>query len=342
MAQALHSPFGPPPNTVATPTASPSAYSTGYPDRGMARPLSIDTLRRAPEVNHMSPTGITPSFGGFEFTPPQSATTNYSPISGSPESSAFGFPSISSVGSSPRRTQHPFAPAPHGASSYSPHAPVPRLHLHERIGRNRAESLSSPLRSSITYNNLVNESPFTESNNEAVQAIDNSQLAGEPSNPQRGAAPAMAPYGLGYPCKLELNSKDLMTLIFCADNQVTGFQASASNRMRSFSSGVPRRIELSSHYEPPRNMSHTPPQTAGFPTYQHTPLSATFSFQMSAPHHVTTFPNSYLRQDTSQGEQYPQIGAVLGEVVDQNGQENNVGNHHPNHQGQHDMPHQNY
>ena len=92
--------------------------------------------------------------------------------------------------------------------------------------------------------------------------------------------------------------------------------------MRSFSGDVPRRIELSTHYTPSRGV--TTPQTATFPNYASSPL-ATQSFQMpqmSAPHHITSFQNSYMRQDVGQNDQYPQVGAVLGEVVEGSNHEN--------------------
>src|ERR1700733_4870610 len=92
--------------------------------------------------------------------------------------------------------------------------------------------------------------------------------------------------------------------------------------MRSFSSDVPRRIELSTHYTPSRSV--TTPQTATFPNYTSSPL-VTQSFQMphmSAPHHITSFQNSYMRQDVGQNDQYSQVGAVLGEVVEGSNHEN--------------------
>jgi hypothetical protein len=47
--------------------------------------------------------------------------------------------------------------------------------------------------------------------------------------------------------------------------------------------------------------------------------------QLSAPHHITSFQNSYLRND-SQGEQYPAVGAVLGEVIESSNQETDDSN----------------
>lgn len=44
--------------------------------------------------------------------------------------------------------------------------------------------------------------------------------------------------------------------------------------------------------------------------------------QLSAPHHITTFPNSYLRNDSAQSDQYPGAGAILGEVMEASNQDN--------------------
>lgn len=93
--------------------------------------------------------------------------------------------------------------------------------------------------------------------------------------------------------------------------------------MRSFSNHVPRRIELSTHFTPSR--SSNAPQTATFPTYTSSPLVTPQSFampQLSAPHHITTFQNSYMRNDSGQSDQYPGVGAVLGEVIENSNQDN--------------------
>ncbi|KAF2444667.1 homeobox-domain-containing protein [Karstenula rhodostoma CBS 690.94] len=272
MAQALHSPFG---NThgLGTPLASPGSYAPSFPEGNMMRPLSIDTLRRGPIDSHISPTGISPAFGGFTFTPPQSATDTLSPIS-SHGDSPFGFPS-SGLDTSPR-TSNPFSSSVTASPAYAAHHNMPRLSLHaDRLARSRAESLSTPLRASMSYT--------------GGDSLTSSHDSG-----------SHLPYGIGY-----------------SYSPVPGFQASSS-RMRSFSSSVPRRIELSSHYTPSRSV--TTPQTATFPTYTSSPLVTPHSFampQLSAPHHMTSFSNSYLRNDSAQSEQYPGAGAILGEVMEQ-------------------------
>lgn len=285
MAQALHSPFGNP-HGLGTPLASPGSYNPSFSDGNMMRPLSIDTLRRGPLDSHMSPTGISPAFGGFAFTPPQSATDTLSPVSAHGDS-PFGFPSAP-LDTSPR-TSNPFSMPVSASPGYAAHHSIPRLTLHaDRIVRSRAESLSSPLRSSMSYSN------GSESLNGSADSPHHSDA------PRSSYSSSMMPYGIGY-----------------SYAPVPGFQASSSNRMRSFSNGVPRRIELSTHYTPSRGNST--PQTAHFPSYSGSPLVTPQSYampQLSAPHHMSTFPNSYLRNDSTHSEQYPGVGSVLGEVIE--------------------------
>ncbi|KAF1842022.1 homeobox-domain-containing protein [Cucurbitaria berberidis CBS 394.84] len=289
MAQALHSPFG---NShgLGTPLASPGSYAPSFAESNMMRPLSIDTLRRGPLDSHMSPTGISPAFGGFTFTPPQSTADTLSPVSPHGES-PFGFHSAP-LDTSPR-TSNPFSMPVSTPPAYAAQHSIPRLTLHaDRIARSRAESLQSPLRSSMSYtggNDSMNG--CTDSNGH--------------TDGHRSYSGSMLPYGIGY-----------------SYAPVPGFQQSSSNRMRSFSNGVPRRIELSTHYTPNRGTST--PQTAHFPSYSTSPLVTPQSYampQMSAPHHLSSFSSSYLRNDSQQNEQYSGVGSVLGEVIDNSNQE---------------------
>jgi hypothetical protein len=107
--------------------------------------------------------------------------------------------------------------------------------------------------------------------------------------------------------------------------------------MRSYSGSVPRRIELSTathQYTTTRSTTISTPQTATFPNYGSavsSPIGTPPGYQvphMSAPHHITSFPNSYLRNDGSQGDQYHPVGAVLGEVVEGQSQESDDGQGH--------------
>jgi hypothetical protein len=189
MAHALHAPFGNA-HGLGTPLASPAGFSPSFSDGNMMRPLSIDTLRRGPLESHMSPSGMSPAFGGFAFTPPQSATDTLSPVSAH-DSSPFGFPSAP-LDHSPR-TSNPFSLPTSTPSSYSTHHNVPRLSLHaDRIVRSRAESLNSPLRSSVGYGHA----------NSSMHGSGDSHGHGDAS---RAFTSSMLPYGIGYSCKLHLN-----------------------------------------------------------------------------------------------------------------------------------------
>jgi hypothetical protein len=282
MASALHSPFG---NShgLGTPLASPGSYTPSFPEGNMMRPLSIDTFRRGPLDSHISPTGISPAFGGFTFTPPQSATDTISPVSAH-EGSPFGFHSAP-LDTSPR-TSNPFSMSISNPPAYAAQHSIPRLTMHaDRIARSRAESLQSPLRTSMSYTG------------------GNDNGSSDPHghhDSQRSYSGSMMPYGIGY-----------------SYSPVPGFQASSGNRMRSFSNGVPRRIELSTHYTPQRNGST--PQTAHFPSYSGSPLITPQSYampQMSAPHHMSSFSSSYLRNDSAHNDSYSGVGSVLGEVME--------------------------
>ena len=150
MTQALHSPFGAVSQPYSTPTASPSSYAATFTDNGMIRPLIIDGLRRQSEDDTISPISISSSFGAF-YSPPGSMPTSemMSPVSPVSERSNQMGHSISQ-NTSPRNT-NPFVRSSSYATAYHSHHHVPRLQLHDRATRTRAESLASPLRSSMSY-----------------------------------------------------------------------------------------------------------------------------------------------------------------------------------------------
>jgi hypothetical protein len=280
MTQALHSPFGAS-HGVGSSMNSPSNYSPSFPEGNMIRPLNLDTLRRVPDGgHHMSPTGITPSFGGFNFTPPQSVTDTLSPVSPAGDS-PFGNYSPA-LENSPRRS-NPFAGGVSSPSTFTSHPQIPRLQLHDRLlNRSRSESIASPLRTSMSYGG----------------AEQNHSLSTPPlGNDSQGQNNGMLPYGLGY-----------------SYSSMPGFQATSNSRMRSFSNNnLPRRMELggnsySSHRGAPA------PQTSTFPNYNtSSPMAAPSNFSMmSAPHHVTSFPSSYMRQDGSPTEPFPSVDSLIG------------------------------
>lgn len=306
MTQALHSPFGAAGHGVGTPLASPAAnFSPSFPEGNMVRPLSLDTIRRFPEGQQMSPGGIPPPFGGYSFTPPQSATDTSSPVSATGEPNPFAY--SQSMDSSPRRPNPFVGPPVPSPSSFPQYPQVPRLQLHDRMARTRAESLCSPLRTSMSYSNdgTLSQSGVQHGENTSI----GEQRMPPTSLPSTSLPGSNIPYGLGY-----------------SYSQIPGFQSGAQQRMRSFSTSVPRRIELSqhsAHYQQSRTPGPANPQSATFPNYQSSPLATPGAYNpaplMSAPHNVSTFSNSpsynssYGQAQGGQSEQY-QMGPVLGEV----------------------------
>ncbi|KAF2085002.1 homeobox-domain-containing protein, partial [Saccharata proteae CBS 121410] len=221
MTQALHSPFGAG-HAIGTPLTSPGTFAPAYPEGSMVRPgpLSLDTFRRQSEGMHLPPSGVSPAFGNFGFTPPQSTTDSMSPA----DTTSFSYPP-SAMDASPRRP-NPFAAAGSSPTGFTSHASIPRLQLHDRISRTRADSIQSPLRTSISYSSDANfHQPSVLS---AQQPTDSPSLNDHPMG--RTSIPnTNLSYGLGY-----------------TYSQIPGFQSASSSRMRSLSSSIPRRIELSS------------------------------------------------------------------------------------------------
>ncbi|KAI9682773.1 MAG: hypothetical protein M1822_006263 [Bathelium mastoideum] len=340
MTQALHSPFGavnPVNQNGGTPLASPAPFGQSYPGQfpgqlpgsGGCRPLTLDTaFRRGPDNQHMSPTGISPALSSFAFTPPQSATDTISPVSTSAaESSPFGYMHTppGSFAGSPKRP-NPFG-GPYNTSPGYPagpaHPKIPRLNIYDRmgsIGRSRAESLQSPLRTSISYSTLTNDAHPQPTDDYSTPRTDAAVSFAEEGPRSIASSLSSAPYGIGH-----------------SYGQIPGFQASAAARNRSFSNGAPRRIELppSSLYRPGLQRINSTPQTATFPSYHSQPLATppahSQTANMSAPYNITQFPNSYLRNDESHHQQhYSPVAATFGEPSLRNGNghnsETNLGN----------------
>ncbi|KAF9631574.1 Homeobox [Lasiodiplodia theobromae] len=317
MTQALHSPFGTAGHGVGTPMASPATnFSPSFPEGNMVRPLSLDSIRRYPEGPQMSPAGVPPPFGGYSFTPPQSATDTSSPVSATGEPNPFAY--SQSMEGSPRRP-NPFVGAVPSPAPFPQYSQVPRLQLHDRVARARAESLCSPLRTSMSYSN---DGTLSQSNIQPSQSVENTSMGEQrmPNLPSTSLPGSSVPYGLGY-----------------SYSHIPGFQSGAQQRMRSFSSSVPRRIELSqhsAHYQASRTPGSSNPQSATFPNYQGSPLSTPGAYNqsplMSAPHNVTTFSHSpsyngpYGQAQGGQSDQY-QPAPVFSEVEGSNQQTESSG-----------------
>lgn len=208
MTQALHSPFGAPTPNMGTPVPSPGGYSQFGAEGNAIRPLTLDTLRRVPDYEHFnaqyqSPTGVGPGTGAFGFTPPQSATETISPGSAVSEVSAFGMHPRHPQ-ESPRRPPYGFNSG-YGSSHYGSHAQLSRLHVHDRLSRPLGETISSPLRTSMSYSALG--SGATPQIQQSGRASSFSEHTSNPTErPQlrsltNPATSGSGPYGLGFTCK---------------------------------------------------------------------------------------------------------------------------------------------
>ncbi|ROW02854.1 hypothetical protein VSDG_01860 [Cytospora chrysosperma] len=157
--QALHSPYGAV-HGLGTPMASPVGFGPGsYPDHLMRGPLVVD-VRRTEGNDHMSPTGLSPSFGNIGFSSPASMSNPelLSPMSQEP-SDRYDYSSHMAPLSGGPRTSNPFTRQSNLDSSLSMHShhsrqqirPLQPLQLRETLSRSRPDNLQSPLRSSMSW-----------------------------------------------------------------------------------------------------------------------------------------------------------------------------------------------
>lgn len=157
--QALHSPYGAV-HGLGTPMASPVGFGPGsYPEHLMRGPLVVD-VRRAEGNDHMSPTGLSPSFGNIGFNSPASMSNPemLSPLSQEP-SDRYDYSNHMAPMSGGPRTSNPFTRQSNLDTNLSMHnhhsrqqmRPLQPLQLRETLSRSRPDSLQSPLRSSMSW-----------------------------------------------------------------------------------------------------------------------------------------------------------------------------------------------
>ncbi|KAL1311352.1 hypothetical protein AAFC00_001526 [Neodothiora populina] len=187
MTPSLHGTFTGPVSTGATPGASPASFgAAGLHQSGHMRPLTLDTLRRSDAYG--SPTALNPSLSSIAFTPPRSATDTMSPISG-PDMTAFSF------------AQRPVMDSPRGMyrPNYQPTGFQPPRPLagHDRFRRTSGETASSPLRSSLSYDNMNGQNAQPQDQRTPVMQSTESQSYLSQQEGQRSMPPPHGPYGLG-------------------------------------------------------------------------------------------------------------------------------------------------
>lgn len=155
--QALHSPYGAV-HGNGTPMHSPLDYLPNYSDHRGLHPMSVDIMDRHHGDEHISPTGITPSFNHVGFGPPGSMGTSdiLSPLSLNSGDRYYGNNLSSPLGNGPR-SSNPFN-RQNSSDNYQLHAQqqshnrsLQPLPLRDTISRSRSESLQSPLRTSMSW-----------------------------------------------------------------------------------------------------------------------------------------------------------------------------------------------
>ena len=188
MAQTLHTPFGIIPQPYSTPTASPALYATTFADNGVLRPLMIDGLRRQSEdESTISPISMSSNYGSF-YSPPASiaASETMSPISPI-ERSTFSNLQLAQA-TSPRRANPFMRSGSFSSNVHSTPSQIPRLQLHERVSRTRAESLASPLRSSMSYTGSALNYGSNYGSSHQPTGTSHSQATSSPWEPPKGSA----------------------------------------------------------------------------------------------------------------------------------------------------------
>lgn len=168
--QALHSPYGAV-HGMTAPLASPAEFGQPSYAEHMMRPLMVD-VRRPDADDHISPTGLTPSFGSIGFNPSgtMSSPDLMSPLSPNSNERYSYSSHLSTPLSAGSRTSNPFAGRQNSldtAMQMNRQGPRPLqpLHMRDNISRSRSGSLQSPLRSGLSWKgDPIDYSNFHETN----------------------------------------------------------------------------------------------------------------------------------------------------------------------------------
>jgi len=161
------------------------------------RSLTLDTFRHVrPDHSYGSPTGVSPTLGSVNFTPPHSATDVRSPVSTTGDMGAYGF-GPRSIMNSPQRSVY----APSGMST--PNYPAQyqaagRSSTFDRFRRPSGEPASSPLRTEMSYGGFGAGGPHGQDPRVGMTQ-GQEQHAGQ--RDVRGMPPPSQPYGLGFSCE---------------------------------------------------------------------------------------------------------------------------------------------
>ncbi|KAL9471399.1 hypothetical protein ACSS6W_009340 [Trichoderma asperelloides] len=187
--QALHSPYGAV-HGMPLPLAPPVDFSHAqYSNNSIMRPLMVDVRRGQDAPEHMSPTGLTPSFGSIGFHPPNAVNSSgvLSPIS---PHTTDRYPPHGSAG-------------PHGSLEAHRQGIRPLQGFHGRDStRPRSESLQSYYIYSgpNAHSNAADRSPLVYQSNQVNQTSGNAGGVDRSPYTTQGSNNAQpSPTALNYP-----------------------------------------------------------------------------------------------------------------------------------------------
>lgn len=207
--QALHSPYGAV-HTLGTPMASPVDFGNPQYAEHMMRPLMVDTMRRGEGDDHMSPTGLSPGFGGIGFSQsgPMASPDVLSPLSPSTNERGYYTSHLASPVSNGPRTSNPFRPGSLDsnmqmhAQSRQQARPLQPLQLREAMSRSRSDNIQSPLRSSMSWKgDAIDYNSFHGASGSPVVGGRHQSLY-QPEHMSSGPSSSMSYDSGSYPCEL--------------------------------------------------------------------------------------------------------------------------------------------
>ncbi|KAK7953343.1 Homeobox domain-containing protein [Apiospora saccharicola] len=294
--QALHSPYGAV-HTLGTPITPPVDFGNpaSYADH-MMRPLMLDAIRRSEAEEHMSPTGLSPGFGGLGFASsgPMGHSDILSPLS-PPTTDRGGYYSshLASPMSSGSRTSNPFerqnslnSGIPMHSSSRQPIRPLQPLQLREAMSRSRSETLQSPLRSSMSWKGDSIDFNSYQPGSSSPVAGNRHQSVYQPDQMSGGAGSPMGYDSSSYPSN-PVQSPTSHMGYSSIHNSTLQPPPSNRSRLRAASATLPLGLDLRHQY---RSVSGLPPTGPS----SMTPRSATTAPYGNSSSYTTSFPSAPL------------------------------------------------
>ncbi|KAI0444609.1 hypothetical protein F4803DRAFT_245584 [Xylaria telfairii] len=315
--QALHSPYGAV-HALGTPITPPVDFgSSSYADH-IIRPLLVDSIRRDND-DHLSPTGLSPAFGGIGFTPSgtMSSSDILSPLSPSPNERGYYSSHLTSPLGGSSRASNPFARQSSLDTGVQMHSqprqhirPLQPLSLRETMSRSRSDNLQSPLRSSMSWKgDSIDYATYSGGSSPGGAGRHSSVYQSDPIGTSAGGT-------LGYDTGSYTTSGLQSTNINYSSLQ----QPSQSrSRLRAASATLPLGLDLRHQYRS-FSSSHSlqPPSHSSTPrTASTVPYGTSSSYSMSFPSAPLTAPMDFSLsrtpsiRSTIQDYSMPQMSAPI-------------------------------